>query len=77
MRDALAEVSRRLGSDPSLVLAGGGNTSCKATEPDLLGRERAVMHLKPSGADLATWPTPRAETFRSCLILSPSASRKP
>ncbi|MHC4410483.1 MAG: SDR family oxidoreductase [Planctomycetota bacterium] len=54
MRDALAEVSRRLGSDPTLVLAGGGNTSCKATEPDLLGRARAVMHLKPSGADLAT-----------------------
>ncbi|MHC4848175.1 MAG: class II aldolase/adducin family protein, partial [Planctomycetota bacterium] len=54
MRDALAEVSRRLGSDPTLVLAGGGNTSCKATEADLLGRERAVMHLKPSGADLAT-----------------------
>lgn len=54
MRQALADISRRLGSDPSLVLAGGGNTSCKANEPDQLGRPRDVLHLKPSGADLAT-----------------------
>ncbi|MHC4956221.1 MAG: SDR family oxidoreductase [Planctomycetota bacterium] len=50
----LAEVSRRLGADESLVLMGGGNTSCKAREPDALGRERDVLHLKPSGVDLKT-----------------------
>jgi len=50
----LAEISRRLGADESLVLAGGGNTSCKAREADLLGRERDVLHIKPSGVDLAT-----------------------
>ena len=54
MRNLLADVSRRLGGDASLVLAGGGNTSCKAREADLLGRERDVMHIKPSGVDLAT-----------------------
>jgi len=51
--EALAEISRRLGADSSLVLAGGGNTSCKSVEPDLLGRNRPVLHIKPSGADLA------------------------
>jgi len=54
VKELLAEISRRLGSDESLVLAGGGNTSCKAREPDLLGRERDVLHIKPSGVDLAT-----------------------
>jgi len=53
-RTQLAEISRKLGKDESLVLAGGGNTSCKALEADRFGRERDVMHLKPSGVDLAT-----------------------
>jgi len=53
-RQQLSEISRRLGSDESLVLAGGGNSSCKACEPDLLGRKRDVLHIKPSGVDLAT-----------------------
>jgi len=53
-REQLAEISHRLGSDESLVLAGGGNTSCKAREADLLGRKRDVLHIKPSGVDLAT-----------------------
>ena len=53
-RTQLAEVSRKLGQDESLVLAGGGNTSCKAREADRFGRERDVLHIKPSGVELAT-----------------------
>ncbi|MHC4938442.1 MAG: SDR family oxidoreductase [Planctomycetota bacterium] len=64
MRDELARISRQLGADATLVLAGGGNTSCKAIEPDLLGREREVMHIKPSGADLATIEADEFSTLR-------------
>ena len=46
--------SRLIGSDPDLVLHGGGNTSVKVTRPDLFGMEREVMHVKGSGHDLAT-----------------------
>jgi rhamnose utilization protein RhaD (predicted bifunctional aldolase and dehydrogenase)/NAD(P)-dependent dehydrogenase (short-subunit alcohol dehydrogenase family) len=44
--------SRLLGRDPSLVLHGGGNTSVKVRETDLLGREEAILHVKGSGWDL-------------------------
>jgi len=44
--------SRLLGADPTLVLHGGGNTSVKLREPDVLGREREVLYVKGSGADL-------------------------
>jgi rhamnulose-1-phosphate aldolase/alcohol dehydrogenase len=45
--------SHLLGQDPTLVLHGGGNTSVKTTERDLLGREVAVLRVKGSGSDLA------------------------
>lgn len=45
--------SRLLGSDPSLVLHGGGNTSVKITEPDVFGVDREILYVKGSGADLA------------------------
>ncbi len=45
--------SRLLGEDPSLCAAGGGNTSVKLTETDLLGREVPVLRVKASGVDLA------------------------
>src|SRR6187431_3638432 len=45
--------TRLLGSDPRLVLHGGGNTSVKATMRDLLGDEVAVLCVKGSGADMA------------------------
>ncbi len=38
-------LSRRYGADPAYVLAGGGNTSCKAN---------GVMHVKASGTQLGT-----------------------
>lgn len=46
--------TRLLGSDPRLVLHGGGNTSVKTRLPDLLGRETEVLCVKGSGADMAT-----------------------
>jgi rhamnose utilization protein RhaD (predicted bifunctional aldolase and dehydrogenase)/NAD(P)-dependent dehydrogenase (short-subunit alcohol dehydrogenase family) len=52
--ELLAARSRRLGQDPALVIHGGGNTSTKGTIVDHLGRERRVLHVKASGASLAT-----------------------
>ncbi len=46
--------SRLIGSEPDLVLHGGGNTSVKVTRPDLYGRPEEVLHVKGSGQDLAT-----------------------
>jgi rhamnose utilization protein RhaD (predicted bifunctional aldolase and dehydrogenase)/NAD(P)-dependent dehydrogenase (short-subunit alcohol dehydrogenase family) len=54
---ALAECvygSRLLGSEPTLVLHGGGNTSVKARVRDVTGDEVEVLHVKGSGWDLAT-----------------------
>ena len=50
--------SRLLGSDPSLVLHGGGNTSVKATAPNIFGDEDEVLFVKGSGWDLATIEAP-------------------
>jgi rhamnose utilization protein RhaD (predicted bifunctional aldolase and dehydrogenase)/NAD(P)-dependent dehydrogenase (short-subunit alcohol dehydrogenase family) len=46
--------SRLLGSDPSLVLHGGGNTSVKLTQNDLFGEPQEILYVKGSGWDLAT-----------------------
>ena len=50
--------SRLLGSDPSLVLHGGGNTSVKATALDIFGDREEVLYVKGSGWDLATIEAP-------------------
>src|SRR5438128_4592546 len=52
--ERLVARSRLIGADRSLVLHGGGNTSTKLLEHDHLGRERRVIRIKGSGADLAT-----------------------
>ena len=44
--------SRLLGQDPSLVLHGGGNTSVKITETNLVGSEEDILYVKGSGWDL-------------------------
>lgn len=44
--------SRLLGGDPRLVLHGGGNTSVKTTQRDLLGDDVSVLCVKGSGWDL-------------------------
>ena len=46
--------SQLLGRDPSLVLHGGGNTSVKLREPDVLGEAQDLLYVKGSGWDLAT-----------------------
>ncbi len=50
--------SQLLGRDPSLVLHGGGNTSVKITQTDILGRSREVLYVKGSGWDLETIAAP-------------------
>jgi rhamnose utilization protein RhaD (predicted bifunctional aldolase and dehydrogenase) len=50
--------ARLLGSDPSLVLSGGGNTSVKAHAIDAFGETVDVLHVKGSGWDLATIEPP-------------------
>ncbi|HEY5239488.1 MAG TPA: bifunctional aldolase/short-chain dehydrogenase [Rhizomicrobium sp.] len=44
--------TRLLGSDPKLVLHGGGNTSVKTKMSDLLGDEAEVICVKGSGWDM-------------------------
>ena len=44
--------SRLLGRDKSLVLHGGGNTSVKLTEKNLLGEDETLLYVKGSGWDL-------------------------
>src|SRR5690349_8403794 len=52
--DACVRYSRMVGADTSLVLRGGGNTSVKTDEADVLGRPVRVLRVKGSGSDLAT-----------------------
>jgi len=55
--DALAlrvYTSRLIGSESSLVLHGGGNTSVKAAAPDVFGDPQDAIWVKGSGWDLAT-----------------------
>jgi rhamnose utilization protein RhaD (predicted bifunctional aldolase and dehydrogenase)/NAD(P)-dependent dehydrogenase (short-subunit alcohol dehydrogenase family) len=62
--------SRLLGADLSLVFAGGGNTSAKATTFDLHGEPVETLFVKGSGSDLASasardfTPLPLRETLR-------------
>ncbi|HJP77304.1 MAG TPA: bifunctional aldolase/short-chain dehydrogenase [Pseudonocardiaceae bacterium] len=51
--DACVYGSRLLGSEPGLVLHGGGNTSVKVTGTDITGAEVEILYVKGSGWDLA------------------------
>ena len=46
--------SRLLGQDPALVLHGGGNTSVKVRETNVVGEQEDILYVKGSGWDLAT-----------------------
>jgi rhamnose utilization protein RhaD (predicted bifunctional aldolase and dehydrogenase)/NAD(P)-dependent dehydrogenase (short-subunit alcohol dehydrogenase family) len=46
--------SRLLGREPCLVLHGGGNTSVKIRERNILGEEEEILYVKGSGWDLET-----------------------
>ncbi|MEW8354361.1 MAG: bifunctional aldolase/short-chain dehydrogenase [Candidatus Thiodiazotropha sp.] len=50
--------SRLLGSDPSLVLHGGGNTSVKISEKNLFDETVEILYVKGSGWDLASIEAP-------------------
>ncbi len=50
--DQRVYTSRLLGRDKTLVLHGGGNTSVKIRERDILGREETILYVKGSGWDL-------------------------
>lgn len=56
--DEIVHVSRLLGSDPGLVLHGGGNTSIKGQTSDVTGEIVPVIYVKGSGWDLATIERP-------------------
>jgi rhamnose utilization protein RhaD (predicted bifunctional aldolase and dehydrogenase)/NAD(P)-dependent dehydrogenase (short-subunit alcohol dehydrogenase family) len=45
--------SRLLGRESALVLHGGGNTSVKRVERNLVGEEETILYVKGSGGDLA------------------------
>ena len=44
--------SRLLGRDKTLVLHGGGNTSVKIVERNIVGRDETILYVKGSGWDL-------------------------
>ncbi len=52
--EARVRTSRLLGQNKSLVLHGGGNTSVKITEKNILGEEGEILYVKGSGWDLET-----------------------
>lgn len=52
--NARVHTSRLLGKNKSLVLHGGGNTSVKIRQQDILGREEDILYVKGSGWDLET-----------------------
>ena len=52
--DSRVYTSRLLGKDPSLVLHGGGNTSVKILEENVLGEEEEILYVKGSGWDLVS-----------------------
>ena len=56
--------SRLIGSDPDLVMHGGGNTSIKLTRPDIFGAPERVLHIKGSGWDLDTILAPGLPAVR-------------
>ena len=51
--DQLVKRSQKLGQDKSLVVYGGGNTSSKGEIVDHLNRQRKVLWVKGSGADMS------------------------
>jgi rhamnose utilization protein RhaD (predicted bifunctional aldolase and dehydrogenase) len=66
--------TRLLGGDPALVLHGGGNTSVKTYEKDLLGESVEVICVKGSGWDMgniepAGLPAVKLAPLRKLLAL--------
>src|SRR5437764_3109368 len=70
--DLLVYASRLVGSETSLVVWGGGNTSIKTVERDHRGRQIPVLRVKGSGSDLKSvqrkdFPGVRMDDIRALL----------
>lgn len=70
----LVYMSRIMGQDEGLVLWGGGNTSTKVQDTDLLGRPIQLMLIKGSGSDMKAvvprdFPAVRLEEIRASFQL--------
>lgn len=52
--DLRVYTSRLLGNDKSLVLHGGGNTSVKIEQTNIIGESEEILYVKGSGWDLET-----------------------
>ena len=61
--------SRLIGSDPYLVLHGGGNSSVKAPYADITGRSIDAIYVKGSGWDMATIEAPGFAPLRLPRLL--------
>ena len=68
--------ARLLGSDPKLVIHGGGNTSVKSQAENLLGHQTQVIHIKGSGWDLSSIEPPGHPAVRLEPLLGLSALDK-
>jgi rhamnose utilization protein RhaD (predicted bifunctional aldolase and dehydrogenase)/NAD(P)-dependent dehydrogenase (short-subunit alcohol dehydrogenase family) len=62
--------TRLLGSDPKLVLHGGGNTSVKTTQRDLMGNEVEVLCVKGSGWDMGEIEPPGLPAVKLSPLLT-------
>jgi rhamnose utilization protein RhaD (predicted bifunctional aldolase and dehydrogenase)/NAD(P)-dependent dehydrogenase (short-subunit alcohol dehydrogenase family) len=62
--------TRLLGSDPRLVIHGGGNTSVKTMMPDLFGNPVDVLCVKGSGWDMASMEPPGLPAVRLQPLLA-------
>jgi rhamnose utilization protein RhaD (predicted bifunctional aldolase and dehydrogenase)/NAD(P)-dependent dehydrogenase (short-subunit alcohol dehydrogenase family) len=65
--------TRLLGSDPRLVIHGGGNTSVKTHVRDVTGEEVEVLCVKGSGWDMATIEPPGLPAVRLAPLRSLAA----
>jgi rhamnose utilization protein RhaD (predicted bifunctional aldolase and dehydrogenase)/NAD(P)-dependent dehydrogenase (short-subunit alcohol dehydrogenase family) len=61
--------SHLLGADDTLVLHGGGNTSLKQRERNLVGEDEEILYVKGSGWDLATIQEPGFAPVRMAHLL--------
>ena len=61
--------SRLLGRDPSLVLHGGGNTSVKIREKNILGQDEDILYVKGSGWDLVSIEEPGFSPVKMAHLL--------
>ena len=67
--DMRVYTSRLLGSDPDLVLHGGGNTSVKARQRNIFGEEEDILFVKGSGWDLKTIEAPGFSSAKLEVLL--------